>query len=156
MVYYLFPETGFRSLEEVDVIFHAASQLPRPWLNVVKIAANEPLWYGRDGEESFNYEDSEWHHKHVRFSDEIKDSDGKTHTVNDSSNSTSGPDLGEIGRAVSSDENEKKDWLQDSSGRTDSDETPDSEDFPGYSRAYGRVSDDGDTHSRVRSAGRGA
>lgn len=84
LVYFLYPETGYRSLEEVDVIFHAASLGPNPWLNVRKIAANEPLWYGKDGEESFNYEDSAWHARHVRFSDEIKESDGGSHSLSGS------------------------------------------------------------------------
>ncbi|KAK5109648.1 hypothetical protein LTR62_006885 [Meristemomyces frigidus] len=78
LIYFLYPETGYRSLEEIDVIFHAASMGPNPWLNVRKIAANEPLWYGRggDAEEPFLYEETEWHKKHVRFSDEVKTSDG--------------------------------------------------------------------------------
>ena len=67
------------------MIFHAASLSPSPWLSVRKIANNEPLWYGKDGEEPFNYEASEWHQRHVRFSDEIKDSDGETHTLQGSS-----------------------------------------------------------------------
>ncbi|KAK4554114.1 hypothetical protein LTR86_008955 [Recurvomyces mirabilis] len=76
VIYFLYPETGYRSLEEIDVIFHAASMGPNPWLNVRKIADNEPLWYGRgDMEEPFLYEDTEWHKKHVRFSDEVKTSD---------------------------------------------------------------------------------
>jgi hypothetical protein len=81
IVFYLYPETGFRSLEEIDVIFNHASTQPRPWLNVRKIAANEPLWYGKSGTDSFLYEESDWHKKHVRFSDEIKTSDGETTTL---------------------------------------------------------------------------
>lgn len=85
-IYFLYPETGFRSLEEVDVIFYNAGTQPKPWLNVVKIAANEPLWYGKgneaDGDANpFVYEDSEWHKKHLRFSDEVKTSDGETTTL---------------------------------------------------------------------------
>ncbi|KAK5121663.1 hypothetical protein LTR85_004835 [Meristemomyces frigidus] len=113
LVYFFYPETGYRSLEEVDVIFHAASLGPNPWLNVRKIAANEPLWYGKDGEEPFNYEESEWHKRHVRFSDEIKDSDGGTTTINDGTGSSDGasPDLlvdGALGKAVSSDGEDEK------------------------------------------------
>jgi sugar porter (SP) family MFS transporter len=84
VVYFLYPETGFRSLEEVDVIFYNASQQPNPWLNVRKIAANEPLWYnkGNDSDgEAFNYEETEWHKKHLRFSDEVKTSEGETTTL---------------------------------------------------------------------------
>lgn len=113
-MYFLFPETGYRSLEEVDVIFHAASLSPNPWLNVRKIAANEPLWYGKDGEEPFDYEGSEWHKRHVRFSDEIKDSDGGTTTLRGgeggtgSGNSTSPTQWGDggVGKVLSSDEDE--------------------------------------------------
>ncbi|KAL1583804.1 hypothetical protein WHR41_07149 [Cladosporium halotolerans] len=81
VVYFLYPETGFRSLEEVDVIFSNANSQPRPWLNVVALAANEPLWYGKGGDESFFYEESEWHKKHLRFSDEVKTSEGETTTL---------------------------------------------------------------------------
>jgi hypothetical protein len=86
---FFYPETGFRSLEEVDVIFYNANQQPRPWFNVRKIAANEPLWYnkGNNDGEAFNYEETEWHKKHTRFSDEVKTSEGETTTLrnNDSS-----------------------------------------------------------------------
>ena len=107
MVYFLYPETGYRSLEEVDVIFHAASLGPNPWLNVRKIAANEPLWYGKDGEEPFNYEDSEWHQRHVRFSDEIKSSGELSNTLNGSSNGHSPTDFGKEGTSGSDEESEK-------------------------------------------------
>lgn len=78
IVYFFYPETGFRSLEEIDVIFYNASQQPKPWLNVVKIAADQPLWHNEKGssEEAFNYEDTEWHKRHRQFSDEGKTSSG--------------------------------------------------------------------------------
>jgi len=78
VVYYFYPETGFRSLEEIDVIFYNASQAPKPWLNVVKIAADQPLWHNEKGssEESFDYEATEWHKRHLQFSDEGKTSSG--------------------------------------------------------------------------------
>lgn len=72
LVYFFYPETGCRSLEEVDVLFHHATQAGKPWTSVVKVAKREPLWYGRDGEEPFMYEESDWH-KHAvnsRSSDE--------------------------------------------------------------------------------------
>ena len=51
----------------------------------MKIAANEPLWYGKgrdtEGENPFVYEESDWHKKHLRFSDEVKTSDGETATL---------------------------------------------------------------------------
>jgi len=82
-IYFFYPETSLRCLEEMDVIFHAANSSKRPWLDVVKIAANQPLWYAReDVEQTFDYEGSDWHKRHVRFSEDVKDSDGDTTTIN--------------------------------------------------------------------------
>lgn len=75
-----------RCLEEMDYIFHTANSSPRPWLDVKKIAANEPLWYGKDSEDLFDYEASEWHQRHVRFSDEVKDDSGESSTLRPSDN----------------------------------------------------------------------
>lgn len=86
LIYFFVPETGLRCLEEMDYIFHTANSSPRPWLDVVKIAANEPLWYGKDTEESYDYEASEWHQRHVRFSDEVKDDSGESSTLRPSDN----------------------------------------------------------------------
>jgi hypothetical protein len=64
LVYFFYPETAFRSLEEVDVIFQLADDEPgNPWLNVVHISKSEPLWFGKRGEkrENFNYANSSWH-----------------------------------------------------------------------------------------------
>jgi sugar porter (SP) family MFS transporter len=90
VIYFFYPETGFRSLEEVDVIFYNANQQPKPWFNVRKIAANEPLWYNKNNSDGqvFNYEETEWHKKHIRFSDEVKTSEGETTTLR---NGDSGP-----------------------------------------------------------------
>lgn len=89
VIYFFYPETGFRSLEEVDVIFYNANQQPKPWLNVRKIAANEPLWYNKNSsdETAFNYEETEWHKKHLRFSDEVKTSEGETTTLRNGNSS---------------------------------------------------------------------
>ncbi|CAK3972977.1 Sugar transporter STL1 [Lecanosticta acicola] len=84
-VYFLYPETGLRCLEEVDYIFHTANSSPRPWFDVVKIANDEPLWYGKDNEDPYDYEASEWHQRHVRFSPEVKDSQGESTTLQGSS-----------------------------------------------------------------------
>jgi hypothetical protein len=65
----------------MDYIFHTANSSPRPWFDVVKIAANEPLWYGKDAEDAYDYEASEWHQRHVRFSDEVKDESGGSSTL---------------------------------------------------------------------------
>ncbi|KAF2110813.1 hypothetical protein BDV96DRAFT_191181 [Lophiotrema nucula] len=62
LIYFFYPETAYRSLEEVDVLFYLANEAPgNPWLNVVKIANKEPLWFGKRGEKPFDYEKSEWH-----------------------------------------------------------------------------------------------
>ena len=68
VIYFLYPETGCRSLEEVDVLFHHASQTKLPWFTVVQVANKEPLWYGKDGETPFLYEQSEWHQRFARLS----------------------------------------------------------------------------------------
>ncbi|KAK4984746.1 hypothetical protein LTR50_006425 [Elasticomyces elasticus] len=67
-VYFFYPETGYRSLEEIDVIFASASQCPRPYLAVVRSAETEPLWYGKRGQaglyggaDGASYEKSDWH-----------------------------------------------------------------------------------------------
>ena len=63
LIYFFYPETAFRTLEEVDVIFCLADERPgNPWLNAVKISLNEPLWFGKRGEDTgFQYSDSSWH-----------------------------------------------------------------------------------------------
>lgn len=70
LVYFYYPETAYRCLEEVDVLFSLASESPKPWTDVVKISRNEPLWYGRNGAAPFDYSESDWHMRHVRFSNE--------------------------------------------------------------------------------------
>ncbi|KAJ6127619.1 hypothetical protein N7523_003231 [Penicillium sp. IBT 18751x] len=45
-VYFFFPETTCRSLEEMDRIFHKTTNV----FNVVSLARNEPHMYGRNGE----------------------------------------------------------------------------------------------------------
>lgn len=71
-----------RCLEEVDYIFFTANESKRPWLDVKKAAADLPLWYGSDTESSsYDYEASEWHQRHVRFSEEVMDSEGDIMTL---------------------------------------------------------------------------
>ncbi|EMC96685.1 hypothetical protein BAUCODRAFT_486044 [Baudoinia panamericana UAMH 10762] len=141
LVYFFYPETGYRSLEEVDVIFHAASLGPNPWLNVVKIAANEPLWYGKDGEEPFLYEESDWHKRHVRFSDEVKDSEGSSSGLNDSGGS---------------DGSSPTNFVEKEKSGSDEDEAPrEYGDEAAPSPAVFRTSADRDAARSIRSAGRG-
>ncbi|KAG8630186.1 hypothetical protein KVT40_001805 [Elsinoe batatas] len=56
VIYLFYPETGCRSLEEVDVLFHVASRAGHPWLSVRDVAVAEPLWYGKNGRKPFAYE----------------------------------------------------------------------------------------------------
>lgn len=65
LVWLLYPETAYRTLEEVDVFFHAAGTEANPWRAVVRISQETPLWYGRDGNIDFDYEASEWHHRQL-------------------------------------------------------------------------------------------
>ncbi|OAG11765.1 uncharacterized protein CC84DRAFT_50769 [Paraphaeosphaeria sporulosa] len=68
LVYFFYPETAYRSLEEVDVLFHLANEGPgNPWLSVVKISLNEPLWFGKKGDAPFDYEQSDWHQRYVQL-----------------------------------------------------------------------------------------
>ncbi|KAI9694374.1 MAG: hypothetical protein M1820_008974 [Bogoriella megaspora] len=80
-VYFFYPETAYRCLEEVDVIFHAASLSKRPWFSVVQIARDEPLWYGKDGEASFDYEQSDWHRQYVEKGEKLSSSSGERPSV---------------------------------------------------------------------------
>ena len=57
VVYFFYPETAGRSLEEMDSIFRKCNS----YLNVVKIARDEPRRYGKDGELLINYEETEEH-----------------------------------------------------------------------------------------------
>jgi hypothetical protein len=54
-VYFFFPETAGRSLEEMDEIFHKTTN---PF-DVVKVAHALPRRYGKRGELLVNYEDTE-------------------------------------------------------------------------------------------------
>ncbi|KAL1849305.1 hypothetical protein Plec18170_007597 [Paecilomyces lecythidis] len=57
VVYFFYPETAYRSLEEMDNIFHKTTSI---W-NVVKVAEKEPRRYGKNGELLINYAETEDH-----------------------------------------------------------------------------------------------
>jgi len=57
-VYFFYPETAYRSLEEMDTIFHKV-QGWKGVFTVVKQAKLEPRWYGKHGELLVNYEDTQ-------------------------------------------------------------------------------------------------
>jgi hypothetical protein len=51
-VYFLYPETAYRSLEEIDDIFRKT----QGWFQVVKTAQEEPHRYGKNGESLMNHD----------------------------------------------------------------------------------------------------
>ncbi|KAJ5125479.1 hypothetical protein N7448_004799 [Penicillium atrosanguineum] len=57
VVYFFYPETSYRSLEEMDTIFNKTTSV----FNVVSVARNEPHRYGKHGELLINYQDTEQH-----------------------------------------------------------------------------------------------
>lgn len=57
-VYFFYPETAGRSLEEMDEIFHDVSGLKGAF-SVVKVAKQKPRRYGKKGELLINYDDTE-------------------------------------------------------------------------------------------------
>ncbi|KAI2622143.1 general substrate transporter [Hypomontagnella submonticulosa] len=63
-VYFFFPETAYRSLEEMDSIFHKVRGT-KGYLSVVGIAEREPRRYGKNGELLIAYEETEEHKAHI-------------------------------------------------------------------------------------------
>ena len=57
VVYFFYPETAYRSLEEMDSIFRKCGSI----FTVVKIAKNEPRRYGKKGERLIRYEETDEH-----------------------------------------------------------------------------------------------
>lgn len=54
-VYFFYPETAYRSLEEMDEIFHHTTSA----FDVVKVAKEMPRRYGKKGEILIRYDDTE-------------------------------------------------------------------------------------------------
>ncbi|KAI5867211.1 general substrate transporter [Durotheca rogersii] len=63
-VYLLFPETAYRSLEEMDSIFHKVRGA-RGWFDVVGAAKREPRRYGKNGELLIAYDETDEHKAHL-------------------------------------------------------------------------------------------
>jgi hypothetical protein len=63
-VYFFFPETAYRSLEEMDTIFHKVSGA-KGYFDVVHVAAKEPRRYGKNGELLISYDETDEHKAHV-------------------------------------------------------------------------------------------
>ena len=59
IVYFFYPETAYRSLEEMDAIFLESKSI---W-DTVKIAHDLPRRYGKKGELLINYEDTDTHRR---------------------------------------------------------------------------------------------
>ncbi|MCJ1398594.1 hypothetical protein MMC11_001794 [Xylographa trunciseda] len=57
VVYFCYPETAYRSLEEMDTIFRKTTG----WFDVVKTAKKEPHWHGKNGELILNLVDPDVH-----------------------------------------------------------------------------------------------
>ncbi|KAK3703317.1 hypothetical protein LTR37_014529 [Vermiconidia calcicola] len=58
-IYFLYPETGARSLEEVDMVFRSAHNRGNPWFSVVTAAKQEPKWFDKNGDPTDSYGGSE-------------------------------------------------------------------------------------------------
>ncbi|KAJ5086772.1 hypothetical protein NUU61_008079 [Penicillium alfredii] len=71
IVYFFYPETAYRSLEEMDTIFHKTNNV----FSLVSVARNEPHRYGKHGELLINYQDTEEHHRRASY---ISEKHGKT------------------------------------------------------------------------------
>ena len=59
VVYFFYPETAYRSLEEMDTIFSKTRSI----FTVVKVAKQEPHRYGKDGEMLIDYENTAEHER---------------------------------------------------------------------------------------------
>ena len=57
VVYFFYPETAYRSLEEMDAIFRKSTG----WYHVVKVSKEEPRWHDKDGRLIINYEETDAH-----------------------------------------------------------------------------------------------
>jgi len=62
VVYFFYPETAYRSLEEMDSIFRKT----KSWFGAVSTARNEPRRYGKNGELLIDYEQTDEHREKVR------------------------------------------------------------------------------------------
>ncbi|KAJ9661235.1 hypothetical protein H2201_006594 [Coniosporium apollinis] len=98
LVYFFYPETAYRSLEEVDAIFYAVAKSPRPWLSAVSIAREHPLWYGKNGEGMAEYEQSEWHQRIMQTQKE-KPSEDSAFSSSSGGNYPSPPERRDVGTA---------------------------------------------------------
>ncbi|RYP67603.1 hypothetical protein DL771_007155 [Monosporascus sp. 5C6A] len=67
-VYFFYPETAYRSLEEMDTIFHKVSGAGA-YFDVVRVAREEPHRYDKNGELLVDYQETEEHKARVAPAD---------------------------------------------------------------------------------------
>ncbi|QSZ32860.1 hypothetical protein DSL72_002440 [Monilinia vaccinii-corymbosi] len=61
VIYFFYPETAYRGLEEIDTIFIKT----KSWFSAVGVAKYQPLRYGKNGELLIDYENTEEHFHRV-------------------------------------------------------------------------------------------
>jgi hypothetical protein len=60
-VYFFYPETSYRSLEEMDSIFLKCKSGLKGWFDIVRVAREEPKRFGKNGELLINYNETQEH-----------------------------------------------------------------------------------------------
>ncbi|KAI0525479.1 general substrate transporter [Xylaria bambusicola] len=78
-VYFFYPETAYRSLEEMDTIFHKVDGV-KGYLDVVRVAREEPRRYGKNGELLIAYDQTDEHKSHMPHSEHHSNSDAEKAT----------------------------------------------------------------------------
>ncbi|KAI1135196.1 general substrate transporter [Hypoxylon sp. FL0543] len=81
-VYFFFPETAYRSLEEMDSIFHKVHGTSG-YFSVVHVAQKEPRRYGKNGELLIAYEETEEHKAHVHPAEHLENTSGAASVATD-------------------------------------------------------------------------
>lgn len=74
-VYFFYPETAYRSLEEMDSIFHKVKGLAG-YFTVVQVARDEPRRYNKHGQAVIDYEDTEEHKAHTHHGEDVESGSG--------------------------------------------------------------------------------
>ncbi|KAI0897746.1 general substrate transporter [Annulohypoxylon nitens] len=87
-VYFFFPETAYRSLEEMDSIFHKVHG-NQGYFTVVEVAKKEPRRYGKNGELLIAYEETEEHKAHVPGAEPRENGSGSA-SINDTEKAQGG------------------------------------------------------------------
>lgn len=80
VTYFFYPETAYRSLEEIDTIFEKTNS----WFSAVSVAKHQPLRYGKNGELLIDYENTDEHIRRVESAPDgrpIKEMVGATKEV---------------------------------------------------------------------------